>query len=835
MSLGLKKNISMSIFKFFLCSHFFFGYVIYSAAKQIQFNTDVLDLKDRENIDLSQFSQQGFILPGSYDLALNLNNQLLQSRTVTFLAPDDNPKGSVVCINREIVDQLGLTKTAQRDLTWWNNGECLQTNSLKGLQTHTDLGKGILYLTVPQVHIEYTNANWDPPALWEDGIPGILLDYNLNTQVKSKQHYGDGGYNFSGNGLTGANLGAWRIRAGWQTKIDNQNYISENNRKKFEWTQYYAYRAIKPLRAKLTLGEDYLNSDIFDSFRYTGVSLVSDDNMLPPNMRGYAPEVTGVARGNAKVVISQQGRVIKEVLVASGPFRIQDLDSAVSGKLDVRVEEDDGNVQSFQVDTATIPYLTRPGQVRFKITAGRPSTFGHGTDGEMFTTGEFSWGISNGWSLYGGALTGNQYSAVSLGFGRDLMAFGALSSDVTRSYSKLEDGDRKYGDSYRLSYSKHFDEIGSRVTFAGYRFTDSNFMSLSEHMSRKSNPSNQTTRSKEMYTISLSQEIESLALSGYLNYNHQTYWNQSTSDRYDISLAKNFDIGNFRNISASLSAYRNNFGGLKDDGMYFSVSLPFGTSGMLGYTSSLAAGNDVHSVSYSDRVGDSDSYSLRAGITARKSDFSGYYSHLGDLAQINATATYRGQQYSSAGISLSGGGTITNQGGALHRNFLMGGTRILVDTDGVSGIPVGGFGSAVHSNEFGKAVVVDVNSYYRNSVRVDIDKLAENANTTGSVLQTTLTEGAIGYRHFDIIAGEKSMVKLRLVDGSAPPFGSTVYNSKKQETGMVNDDGNVFLSGIKSREKMFLYWDNIEQCSFTLPENLDKMKNVDLILPCDKI
>ncbi|MBD8216995.1 fimbria/pilus outer membrane usher protein, partial [Erwinia persicina] len=119
--------------------------------------------------------------------------------------------------------------------------------------------------------------------------------------------------------------------------------------------------------ARLTMGEDYLNSDIFDSFRFAGVSLVTDDNMLPPNLRGYAPEVTGIARSNAKVIIRQQGRVLYETQVAAGPFRIQDINDAVSGQLDVRVEEQDGSVQEFKMDTASIPYLTRPGSVRYKV------------------------------------------------------------------------------------------------------------------------------------------------------------------------------------------------------------------------------------------------------------------------------------------------------------------------------------------------------------------------------------------------------------------------------------------------------------------------------------
>lgn len=115
--------------------------------------------------------------------------------------------------------------------------------------------------------------------------------------------------------------------------------------------------------------------------------------MLPPNLRGYAPEVTGVARTNAKVVVTQQGRVIYETQVAPGPFRIQDLSDAVSGKLDVRIEEQDGSVQEFQMNTASIPYLTRPGSVLFKIAGGRPNNMEHETEGQGFVTGSLAGGL----------------------------------------------------------------------------------------------------------------------------------------------------------------------------------------------------------------------------------------------------------------------------------------------------------------------------------------------------------------------------------------------------------------------------------------------------------
>lgn len=98
--------------------------------------------------------------------------------------------------------------------------------------------------------------------------------------------------------------------------------------------------------------------------------------------------MSGIARTNAKGNISQQGRVIYETTVAAGPFRIQDLNSAVSGQLDVKVEEQDGSVQQFQVTTATIPYLTRLGQVR---STGRPSDYNHHVEGPASGTTELSW------------------------------------------------------------------------------------------------------------------------------------------------------------------------------------------------------------------------------------------------------------------------------------------------------------------------------------------------------------------------------------------------------------------------------------------------------------
>ncbi|MDE5204586.1 fimbria/pilus outer membrane usher protein [Citrobacter amalonaticus] len=134
---------------------------------------------------------------------------------------------------------------------------------------------------------------------------------------------------------------------------------------------------------------------------------------------------------------------------------------------------------------------------------------------------------------------------------------------------------------------------------------------------------------------------------------------------------------------------------------------------------------------------------------------SGYLTHEGDIAEVTATAAQQSNQYSSVGMSIRGGMTATAHGAALHRMSVPGGTRMMVDTAGVSDVPVKGAGNNTRSNMFGKAVVGDVSSYYRNSVNIDMDALGDDVDTNRSVVEGTLTEGAIGYRKFGIIAGKK--------------------------------------------------------------------------------
>ena len=787
-----------------------------SAAEDIQFNTDILDLSDRTNIDLSQFSRSGFILPGIYPMKVQINTLVLPEQRIAFYPPDDDPKGSQACVSAELAEQLGLKKSKTTQLAWWKGGECLDIRSLAGTEVNGDLGTSTLYISLPQAYLEYSAQDWDPPSRWDEGVPGLLVDYNLTAQSINQRSTASR-TGLTGNGTFGANAGPWRLRADWQGRIEDE---TASRGKSLEWSRFYTYRALPSIQSRLTLGQNYLYSDLFDSFRFTGVALNSDDSQLPPNLRGYAPEVVGVAKTNAKVTISQQGRVLYEALVAAGPYRIQDLNNAVTGSLDVRVEEQDGSVNTFKVESSSIPYLTRPGTVRYKLATGRPSGLHDGGQGSVFGSGEFSWGVSNGWSIYGGGISDNNYRALSVGVGRDLLAFGALAFDVSRANTTLQD-DTLSGASYRLSYSKNFEEYDSQVTFAGYRFSEKNYLSMSEYLDarRYGGP---VGGSKSLYTATFNKHFRDVGLSAYLTYTDQSYWDRPSSQRWNLSLARFFNMGSVKHMSFSLNMFqnqeRNQRTGTQSNntGMFLSLTMPLGRSGTLTTSANSSQNKNTYSARFSDQLDERNHFQL----TASNSSVGGYLSHTADHADLSLSASLQENNRTSLSMSARGGATLTQYGGAGHRSSGMGGTRLMVDTSGVPGVPIRGYGSPTSSNAFGKAVVSDVNSYLRTAASVDLESLPPNVEATQSVTQLTLTEGAIGYRTLDVVAGLKAMAVLRLPDGSVPPFGGTVKNEKQQETGIVNDGGSVYLSGIRPGEKMIVSWGGMERCTLVMPASL---------------
>ena len=331
-----------------------------------EFNVNVLDVDDRNDIDLSHFSDPEYVTPGTYLLSIKVNAREIQQQMINYLPEGNHRARPTACLSPELVNKLALKKEARDKAELWNNGACVDLTPIAGVTVSNQIGMGTLNITIPQAWLAYSDRNWIPPEQWDHGIGGALLDYNLVGNVRRETNGRGTSHYLSSYGTTGFNQGAWRYRADYRYFLQKSRNA---NRDSFSWDQFYAYRPLPTLSADLKLGEMYFSSNLFDSYRFTGVSLANNENMLPPSLRGYAPEIRGVAKSNATVTVTQNGRLIYETTVPAGPFTIQDMKNGVSGTLDVRVTEEDGTVTTFQTESANLPYLTRPGHVQYKLAA----------------------------------------------------------------------------------------------------------------------------------------------------------------------------------------------------------------------------------------------------------------------------------------------------------------------------------------------------------------------------------------------------------------------------------------------------------------------------------
>ena len=802
-------------------------------AAAIEFNTEILDTEDKKNIDLRQFSQAGYIMPGEYILTPAVNGEEIAREIPVnvYLRTGGGKSQPEICIAPALLERMGLTEKSQRQTGRWHESECADFSSLKGVRLSADLSSARLNITVPQMYLEYMDAGWLPPSRWDDGIPGLLADYNASVTVTKP---GNGPQNQSAwvNGTVGANYAAWRLRGDYQGMYNHTTGRENSRNSAFDWSRIYLYRAVKSIQAKLTLGEHNFTSDLFSGWNYTGVSLASDERQLPPRLRGYAPQISGIADTNARVTVSQQGRILYDTTVPAGPFTIQDMDSNVRGTLDVKITEQDGRVKTSQVNAAYIPYLTRPGQIRYKIVTGRSRYNYHHTEGPVFGAGEMSWGLNNRWSLYGGGVAAGDYNAVALGAGVDLMQMGTLSADVTQSFARFGDRDSQQGKSWRLSYSKRFDELNTDITFAGYRFSERDYMTMQQYLDDRYR-NIRDGRSKSMYTVSLNKNFPDQQLSLGVSLNHQTYWDRGESIYYSLQGYKYFSAFGMDNISLGITAGRSRYAdtGKVNDEISLRLSVPWG-NGTVNYNASSSGNRYVQTVGYNARAGETDSYNLAAGMShgegeRNRGQFSGYYSHTGDIAQTSFNMSAVQGSYLSAGLSAYGGATLTAEGGALHAGGYNGGTRLMVDTDGVAGVPVDG--GRVHTNRWGVGVVTDISSYYRNSTAIDLNRLSDDVEARGAVVESALTDGAIGYRKFEVLKGQRLFVVLRMKNGKVPPFGASVRNQKGIELGIVSDEGVAWLSGIQSGERLAVIW-NGNRCEADVPGIIEPLSQ--LLLPC---
>ena len=812
------------------------GALLLTLANAVEFDDKILQSLGFDNVDLSAFSGSNDQFAGEYLADIAINEQDIFYNHSIYLYTQGGV--SHVCFTEELLSSLPISDElrlgAKKELVNSTDvGECygLELYDSNIIATFDD-GEQKLNIRMPHAYLVDFDPHWIPPNKRDYGVTGLFLDYNLLKNInrfKGSGKYYTRNY-FSSYGVIGANLGPFRFRSNYQ--------YNPKAAKTFEQTQIYAFTDIESLNAHFYFGELYSRSNLFSSVRFKGVSLYTEESMMPNYLQGYAPQITGTATSNAVVTVRQYGNIIKQEQVPPGPFAIANLPSYLSGTVDVTVEESDGSINEFQVEITHVPYLTRKGALRYNINLGRLAPRNSTKDIDInFFTADGSYGLTDHISLIGGVsyTTNGEYLAYNGGLGLNLGVMGALSFDITRSKNKANLGDALTGQSYRFNYAKRFSKNTS-LNIVGYRFSDRNFTTLNNYEEMKQGEIDRLYKEKNRISLSISQYIPSWRANIAATASKSTYWNQESNSYYNLSLYKTIEKGIFRNTSVSLNLSHNKRnGGESDDLISLYLSIPLeNQDSRLSYSARYERNRDKFSqqaVFYDEGFGGY--YSL--GVSAdHRLDLSGSLdyalsaSYNSDLSfgNFNGSISYASdQQNITAGFS--GSLTLTEHGLATHPYVYEEGSRLIIDT-GAPGVQIAG--SESKSNAFGLVGVSNIPNYYRSTYLIDNDNLPENVEIQDSVMEVATTKGAIAYRSANAISGEKALVTILLPDGSHPPFGAVVYreNGEGTEVGMVAERGLTYLMGLNKRSNFIVKWGDDQSCQLVI-DSIDSNNITDII------
>jgi outer membrane usher protein len=429
----------------------------------VSFDPAFLGAAGDRQIDLSRFESSDSAVPGTWPTDIYVNDEKVAHEKVVFAEQPD--KRVRPCLSTQILKQINLNYSqlpAAFNEALKQGMKCYPLEQLiPQASVIYDSGTQRLDISIPQAMMDNRARGYVSPELWDEGVPALLFGYNASAYTTRS---GGKSYNSAYAGLhAGMNLGAWYFRHdgsyNWQEQSGG-SYQSTNN---------YVQRDIPAIKGRVRIGETSTGGQLFDTLPFRGIELVNDDRMLPQSQRGYAPDIRGTARTNARVTVRQNGRVIYETTVSPGAFVIDDLyPSGYGGNLDVMVTEADGSVQTFQVPYASVTRLLRPGAHHYDLVAGRYNSTSLSSKPNLYQA-TYERGLTNILTGYGGIQgSGADYYAIQGGLAVSTPV-GAFSADVTqaRTHLRTEETGRSSGQSYELSYSKFIPDTNSNLTLAG--------------------------------------------------------------------------------------------------------------------------------------------------------------------------------------------------------------------------------------------------------------------------------------------------------------------------------------------------------------------------------
>jgi len=666
------------------------------------------------------------------------------------------------CLKQSLLEEWGLRERVLEQTSWSGEGCALRASLPAEMHYERDNSAQLVVLTFPAEHLDI-RPHAVSTSRWDEGIPALLVNYHFNYDWNdaNRNAYAPKNSSVWLDLDSGLNVGAWRLR--YQNSM-----LREKNGERTSYTRRsYLERNIQRWRSRLMAGEGDTPAELFDSASFRGVMLSSDESMLPDRWRAFSPQIKGFAKSNAEVTLRQRGEVIYRTFVFPGVFTLDNIyPPQADGDLEITVKESDGTESVRVVPYAVMPNLMHQGNLSYQLIYGHYSPWrGSEQPRPAFFQAALSAGLSDGFSLYGGAIASSLHHAQALGIGKSMGAWGALSFDVTRSQAAQprRRGDDR-GESYRLRYAKAFFDTGASFN-AQVRYVPSGrrYRNFQQTIDQQKTwwwdwddegrwDGDEEPERRWRTELSLNQNLWRDA-NFYL-----TYW-QENDNRGDkersLMLGYSDSLGDVDyNVYAS---YDKSPGFRHDTQINFSVSIPF--SAFLGEESGrgmrlnteYTASNHARSREALTSVNGSalDDYGLRYQLGMSHNERDGgelvasmNYQHNAGEIRLGAAKSTQARQYNA---DITGSAVAHPWGVTLGQT--LGDTVALVAIPGAAGVGINNqFGSTTDNN--GYALISYLTPYRVNRIALDTFSLPAGMTLPVEELDVVPTEGAVAFARF---------------------------------------------------------------------------------------
>lgn len=804
---------------------FFFVPSFTSIASDIYFDPAALE-RVRENtdtpVDLTKFEEQGVQPSGIYQVIVRVNNRSKGSHAIRFV---ENGKDLQPVLTPSQLSDWGVNVSRINSLVEAGNDFQLikpLSRYIPGGKTKFEFDVMVLNISVPQLYMHRDRSLALEKNNWEDGIVAFFSNYSFSGASMSDRSDGRKSSSHFLRLDNGVNLGPWRLRNSATGSWNSSEGFNGKSYHTHQWrnNETVLIRDIYALRSRLAIGQSNTVSSVFDSVPFTGVRLSSEESMWPDNRRNFAPVIRGIAGNSAKISIKQNDSIIYQTWVPAGSFEIDDLPASGSnGDLLVTITEDSGKIQQFTVAYSSLAVLLREGDMKYSLNAGKYRLAGS-NDEPNFGEASLSYGLPGRITAYGGGQIAEKYQSMALGFGWDAGLIGAFSTDVTLSRAGMHSANYKTGQSYRIQYAKNMLETGSTVTLAAYRYSTEDFYTLTEKVQENNKGEKEYSwgqRRKNRIQLNLNQRLPEGWGSLYFTGLVQDYW---LKNGREVNLSTGYS-NTFAGISYTLNYTRTQISYNKDDDHQFSMNLSVPLSRLLpsawaNYSFSTGSkGNTLHSAGFNGTSLDRDnlSYSINQSYQNRGVGNSGSLSlsYAGSYGDINGGYNYsRESNRIDYGIR---GGLLMHSGGLTFSRALSGNmtpaalVRVLDIAD------IGIMNSVARTDRFGYTVIPYISEYRDNSIIVDTSSLPESVDISENIKQVSPSAGAIVLADFNAKKGHQALFRMETANKKAVPFGAIVsVKNGSNNTSIVGDNGEVYLSGLEPKGKIQVQWGNSEKC-----------------------